>query len=146
MEAMTTRGAMTLVWRLVGLLNRRSRDLVPGLNVKRFVVLSYLEDHGSMSQQALGDVACIDPNNLVILLNELEESGYVERRRDPADRRRHFVAITPEGRRAFERAERELGRLESEILGALTPDERLTLRELLGKAVGAGEPAAPRRS
>jgi DNA-binding MarR family transcriptional regulator len=142
MEAMTTRGAMTLVWRLVGLLNRRSRDLVPGLNVKRFVVLGYLEDHGSMSQQTLGDVAFVDPNHLVILLNELEEAGYVERRRDPTDRRRHVVAITPDGRRAFEMAERELSRLENEILSGLTPEERVTLRELLNRAIEVRDPAA----
>ena len=133
---------MTLVWRLVGLVNRRSRDLVPGLNVKRFVVLSYLEDKGSLSQQALGDVACMDPNNLVILLNELEGHGFVRRRRDPADRRRHFVEITPEGRLAFSAAEREIDRLEGEILSALGPEERATLRDLLNRAVGACQTAS----
>ncbi len=132
---------MTLVWRLVGLVNRRSKDLVRGLNVKRFVVLSYLEDQGNMSQQALGDLACMDPNNLVILLNELEHSGFVQRRRDPADRRRHFVEITPEGRRAFRQAEREIDRLEGEVLSALGPSERETLRELLNRAVGSCQPA-----
>ena len=135
---------MTLLFRLIGLMNRRTREVVPALNVKRFVTLSYLEDRGRMSQQALADAACMDANNLVLLLNELEASGYVRRVRDPADRRRHFVEITPDGSQAFRTAEREMNRLEGEVLSALTLEERITLRELLNRAVLGAETQAVR--
>ena len=45
----------------------------------------------------------LDANNCVILLNGLEEEGLIERTRDPEDRRRHIVAITPKGYRASRR-------------------------------------------
>jgi DNA-binding MarR family transcriptional regulator len=77
----------------------------------------------------------LDPNNCVLLLNDLDEAGYVERRRDPADRRRHIVQITPEGLRALEQAEAKLEELEDEVLGNLDSAERQQLQALLVKAL-----------
>ena len=82
----------------------------------------------------------LDPNNCVLMLNDLEDAGHVERRRDPADRRRHIVEMTPAGHKAMLAAERAMESLEDDVLGALEPDERDVLRELLARAV-AGEPA-----
>jgi MarR family transcriptional regulator, temperature-dependent positive regulator of motility len=71
----------------------------------------------------------------VLLLNELEELGYVERRRDPTDRRRHVVDITDERRLALERGERAQESLGDEILAGLSDEERTTLRSLLSVAL-----------
>jgi DNA-binding MarR family transcriptional regulator len=59
----------------------------------------------------------------------------VERRRDPADRRRHIVDITEPGLAALEQAESAQGSIEDEILGRLSESERATLRQLLVKAL-----------
>jgi DNA-binding MarR family transcriptional regulator len=82
----------------------------------------------------------LDPNNCVLLLNDMEAAGHVRRTRDPADRRRHIVEITEEGREALERADAALNTVEDQVLGPLNPDERETLRVLLGRAL-AGDPA-----
>ena len=71
----------------------------------------------------------------MLLLNELEEMGYVERRRDPSDRRRHVVELTDEGRRALERAERAQETIGDELFAALNDEERSTLRSLLSRAL-----------
>jgi hypothetical protein len=71
----------------------------------------------------------------VLVLNELEAAERVERRRDPPDRRRHLVEITPEGLAALERAEQAQATIEDDVLGALKPAERNTLRALLHKAL-----------
>jgi DNA-binding MarR family transcriptional regulator len=78
---------------------------------------------------------CIDANYCVLLLNDLEDSGLVERRRDPTDRRRHIVSMTEEGSKALEHAEAAQQTLEDEMLGALKTDERTTLAHLLRKAI-----------
>ena len=75
------------------------------------------------------------------MLNDLE-GGRVERRRDPADRRRHIV-VTDGGRKATLQAERAMEGLEDEVLGALAPEERDVLRGLLARALAA-DPAAGR--
>ena len=36
----------------------------------------------------------LDANNCVLLLNELEDAGWTQRKRDAGDRRRHMVDIT----------------------------------------------------
>jgi DNA-binding MarR family transcriptional regulator len=131
----TTPGAIVLLTRLARVAHRRSTEDVLGLRIKPFGLLCYLRDRGPVHQQELGDMLYMDPNNLVLLLNELEAPGYVERRRDPEDRRRHIVELTDEGRRAIERGERGMESIEDEILGGLDAKERAKLRELLDRAL-----------
>ena len=103
------------------------------------MLLSYLRYGAPALQQQLCEALWLDANNCVLLLNELEDMGYIERRRDPADRRRHVVELTDEGRAALERAERAQESLGDELFAALSEEERATLRSLLGRAL---EPAA----
>ena len=53
------------------------------------------------------------------------------RLRDPNDRRRHIVEITPAGRRAGERADKARDTLEDEVLEPLSAEEQKSLRSLL---------------
>ncbi len=135
-------GAMVLLTRLAKVVYRRSDEEQLGMRLRWYVALSFLNDHDGASQQALGEALCVDANNLVLLLNELEAAGYAERRRDAHDRRRHLVHITADGRRALDRAERAQEGVESEVLGALAPDERATLRDLLARALDGSGPGA----
>jgi DNA-binding MarR family transcriptional regulator len=129
-------GSMNLLTRLTRDVYRRATEDVIGIRLKQFVALDYLREQGGTTQQQLGETLHLDKNNCVILLNDLEEDGYVARRRDPTDRRRHLVEMTPEGNMALERAEEKLETLEDEVIGNLSDDERATLRELLEKALG----------
>jgi DNA-binding MarR family transcriptional regulator len=128
-------GAMVLLTRLAKVVYRRSGEELLGMRLRQFVALSFLSERDGVSQQALAETLSIDANNVVLLLNELEAAGHVERRRDPHDRRRHLVHVTAAGRRAIERAERGQESVEDEVLAALTPTERATLRDLLARAL-----------
>ena len=135
-------GAMVLLTRLAKVVYRRSSEEQLGMRLRWYVALSFLNDHDGASQQALGEALCVDANNLVLLLNELEAAEYAERRRDPLDRRRHLVHLTATGRRALDHAERAQESVESEVLAALDPDERATLRDLLARALDGAGPGA----
>jgi MarR family transcriptional regulator, lower aerobic nicotinate degradation pathway regulator len=93
-----------------------------------------LRDHGSAGQQLLAEVLSIDRTNLVGLLNELEQAGWIVRRRSAQDRRRHVVELTDAGREKLAHAEMLLAAVENEIFSGLDGDERETLHELLLKA------------
>ena len=134
-------GAMVLLTRLAKVAFRRSDEDRLGMRLRWYVALSFLNDHDGASQQALGEALCVDANNLVLLLNELEAAEYAERRRDPLDRRRHLVHITAAGRRALDRAERAQESVEDDVLSALDADERATLRDLLARALDGAGPA-----
>jgi DNA-binding MarR family transcriptional regulator len=56
----------------------------------------------------------LDPDNCVIPLNDPDEHGHVERRRDPEDRHRDLVQIIPAGEKALAIAEAKLETLEDE--------------------------------
>lgn len=128
-------GSMVLLTRLAKVVYRRTSEERLGMRLRQFVALSFLNEHDGVSQQGVAEALCLDANNVVLLLNELEAVGHIERRRDPDDRRRHLVHVTPAGRRAIAFAERGQESVEDEVLAALDADERATLRELLARAL-----------
>jgi DNA-binding MarR family transcriptional regulator len=126
---------MVLLTRLARVVYRRATEAVLGMRLKEYTSLIYLREHECLTQQALAEALHLDANNCVLLLNELEAAGLAERRRDAHDRRRHIVTISPAGRQALERADRALESVEDEVLGALSAEERATLRRLLARAL-----------
>jgi DNA-binding MarR family transcriptional regulator len=130
----TSPGTMMLLLRLSKAVHKQSTEELLGMKMRELMLLSYLRGRPALQQQ-LCESLWLDPNNCVLLLNELEEQGFIERRRDPTDRRRHVVDLTDKGRVALERGEAAREGLEDKVLAGLTDDERSTLRELLRKAL-----------
>ncbi len=112
-----------------------------GLRPIHLVALTLLRDHGSATQQALAEALRIDASNLVAVLNDLESAHLLVRARDPLDRRRHIVEISPAGVATLRRAERALAAVQDEVLAALDDDDRATLHELLLRAAGGQLPS-----
>ena len=106
---------MVLLTRLAKQVYRRSNEELLGIHMRLVMALSYLRDHDGAPQQELAEALCMDANNVVLLLNELEDLGHVARRRDPEDRRRHRVELTEQGRRALASAERAQETIEDEV-------------------------------
>jgi DNA-binding MarR family transcriptional regulator len=136
-------GSMVLLTRLAKQVYRRSDEELLGMHLRLLMALSYVRDHDRAPQQELAEALCMDANNVVLLLNELEDLGHVVRLRDPNDRRRHLVELTPAGRRAMESAEHAQEEIEDEVLQALDPEERATLWRLLTRALYGAEPLVP---
>ena len=142
---MSQPGTLALVLHLSKAVHRASSDELLGMRLRQFMLLSYLDRRAPARQQDLCETLMVDANNCVILLNELESMGWTTRQRDVADRRRHVVDLTDEGRAALARAQAAQAELEDEMLAGLDPDERDQLRELLRKALarlGDRQPAA----
>jgi DNA-binding MarR family transcriptional regulator len=96
-------------------------------------VLILLSDQGATSQQSLAEALAIDPSVLVAVLNDLEVEGLIERRRDPADRRRHIVEITPHGKSRVADFEAALAAVEAVLFADLDAGEIATLGGLLAR-------------
>ena len=130
---------MVLLTRLAKQVYRRSSDELLGMQLRHLVALSYVRDHDACPQQDLADAFCMDANNVVLLLNELEALGFATRLRDPDDRRRHLVQLTPAGAEALRLAERAQEAIEDDVLKALDAEERATLWRLLTRALSGAE-------
>ncbi|HEY1592556.1 MAG TPA: MarR family winged helix-turn-helix transcriptional regulator [Solirubrobacteraceae bacterium] len=117
-----------------------------GLTPARFALLNVLGARDGAIQQQLSADMGIDPSAMVKLIDELETAGLAERRRRPNDRRAWEVTITPEGRRAIERARRCVMQVEDEVLGGLGAADRHQLLTLLRRALESAPPQPPWRT
>jgi DNA-binding MarR family transcriptional regulator len=133
-------GTMGLLSQLNRVVYRRATEELLGIKLKQLIALEILARNEGCLQQELGASLMVDPNNCVLLLNELDDHGFVERKRDPQDRRRHIVVITPSGMKALKKAEAKLEALEGEVLSNLDASEREELRDLLARAMDGQDP------
>jgi len=102
-----------------------------GLHPYHHAVLAVLDEGTRETQGAIADALGYDRGQLVGLLDELEDQKLVERQRDPADRRRHTVRLTPDGKRALAKLRALARQLEDDFLASLDEDERAQLHTLL---------------
>jgi len=83
------------------------------------------------SQQAVAEQLGVQPSRFVALVDELEQRGAVERRRNATDRRLYALHLTAQGELLM-RDVAQVGQAhENDICAALSPADRTTLRELL---------------
>ncbi|MBO2453329.1 winged helix-turn-helix transcriptional regulator [Actinomadura barringtoniae] len=114
-----------------------------GLAHWHFAVLTALDDAAHTSQRELGARLKIDPSDLVDVLGVLEDAGLVVRERDPADRRRHVVALTPAGRTRLDQLSQEAAQADGALLTPLTEPERRAFEDQLRRLLAHHDPAAP---
>jgi DNA-binding MarR family transcriptional regulator len=112
---------------------RRLRDALTDHDLKprQFQILDLLADRGPIGQRELGDILGIQHSVLVTFLNPLEADGHISRDRDPADRRRHVVSITPSGIELLHAAAAAQRAVEDTLLAGLTDAQHAQFSELL---------------
>lgn len=102
-----------------------------GAHRQQYALLSALDEVERASQAELGRRLGIDPGDVVRLVGALEQEGWLERRADPADRRRNLVGITTAGRRRLRTLDAVIAEIQDELLAPLTPTQRGDLVGLL---------------
>jgi DNA-binding MarR family transcriptional regulator len=78
----------------------------------------------------IAEVLQSEPSNVTPIIDRLAEHGLLERRPNPADRRGRLVAATEAGLAVIDDLT-ERTPFAADFLGALTDDQRRTLRDLL---------------
>jgi DNA-binding MarR family transcriptional regulator len=93
--------------------------------------LVVLAEEGPAPQQTVGERIEIDKSTMVVVVDELEELGLVERRRNPQNRRAYELTLTETGLKRLSEVEPVVEEVEEAALAPLDEARRTQLRELL---------------
>jgi DNA-binding MarR family transcriptional regulator len=117
---------------------RFAERLAPlGLHPRHFGMLSHLAVNEGQSQQALSTALGIHRSAVVALVDDLEDRGLAERRRDAGDRRAYELHLTRAGRKLLVELERTAQEDEAELLATLDASERAQLISLLQRVAAS---------
>jgi DNA-binding MarR family transcriptional regulator len=105
------------------------------LKLPHFAVLTALSDFGPLAQHELADRLSINRSHLVGYIDAVENRKLVRRDRDPHDRRRQRVSLTPAGQRLLAPLVDVAHRSQADLLQVLSPPERQTLVTLLTRVL-----------
>lgn len=109
-----------------------------GLRCPHTTVLQLLAVDGPCSQRILSEQLLIDRTTMVLLIDDLERAGLVERRPDPDDRRAYAVSLTEQGHAQLLELNPLMAEAQERIFAPLSPRERAELQRLLLKLARAG--------
>jgi len=101
-----------------------------GRDMRDLAVLSVLAE-GSLSQARLGDLVGVNRTVMITVVGRLEEAGLVLRERDPADRRRYALAITPHGRTLLAAMQTAARQADGALMAPLSAAQREWLKNAL---------------
>lgn len=73
-----------------------------GLTYTQYIAMVALSEEDDQTVGALGEKLFLESNTLTPILKKLEKTGYIQRKRDPADERQVRVSLTPAGRSLLE--------------------------------------------
>ena len=99
-------------------------------------VLRAIAARPGLSQQELATILAVVPSRLVILVDQLEERGFVERRDHPEDRRVYSLYLTERGAQAMADIGRVAKAHNEALCAALSADEQAQLVGLLERIAG----------
>jgi DNA-binding MarR family transcriptional regulator len=116
-----------------------------GLTALQYTALTVLEQHPDLTVARLARHSFTRAQSAADMVAALLNRGLVERHRDPADRRRLVMALTPDGQRLLDQLRPRVAEIEGRMLAPLSPEDARELRsslELCREALSASSEAA----
>ena len=102
-----------------------------GLTRAQCRILGYLARNEGINQAGLAELLEIRPMTLVRQIDRMEDTGWIERRSDPGDRRARRLFLTEKGRRVLSRIWDVSSETRDEALTRLSPADADRLIDLL---------------
>ncbi|MEZ5688928.1 MAG: MarR family transcriptional regulator [Caenibius sp.] len=110
--------------------DERVREL--GVTSTQARLLLILDRHPNENQAFYAERLDVEPMTLCRMVDRMEESGLVERKPDPNDRRARLVSLTPRSHSELARIRSTLTELNTQMLDGFTLEDQSQLRKLIG--------------
>lgn len=104
-----------------------------GLGHPQFEILLNLAMGEGITQQELAERLLVTKGNICVVLDKMEEKGWVERRIDAVDRRANRLYLTTAGRRLIARVAPQHEMFLNESISAISPAQQKALYESLAQ-------------
>ncbi|MGG1368230.1 MarR family winged helix-turn-helix transcriptional regulator [Priestia megaterium] len=101
------------------------------INSRQYGVLLFIEENPYSSQKDISENLQIDRTTMVSHIDHLETLRFVERTKNPNDRRSYSLLITEKGKEVLNSRWEFLTDVESEVLTPLNQQERQLLKDFL---------------
>ncbi|WP_338446381.1 MarR family transcriptional regulator [Pelagerythrobacter marensis] len=111
-----------------------------GVRQAHIGILSVIRANPGINQGLAGRTLDIQRANMVALISELSDAGWVARGEDPGDRRAIALSLTPEGEKLLSKALERIEVHENRVFSVLSARERQSLLEMLQR-LGESRPA-----
>ena len=102
-----------------------------GLTALQYTALTVLERHPDLTAAHLARHSFVTGQSMADMITALLDRELIERHRDPDDRRRLVIALTPAGRRLLGRLRPKVAALQTRMLSRLSDEQAGELRYLL---------------
>ena len=120
-----------ILFQIVG--NKKNASLIESLRGENAVLTWLVRQEEDVHPGDLAEKLSLVPGRMTDILKTLEKKGLIRRERDPEDRRRVLVRITPKGARSVTERREQIRVQYSGLYEALGLDDTVKLIELLHK-------------
>ena len=120
-----------ILFQIVG--NKKNASLIESLRGENAVLTWLVRQQEDVHPGDLAEKLSLVPGRMTDILKTLEKKGMIRRERDPEDRRRVLVRITPKGARSVTERREQIRAQYSGLYEALGLDDTVKLIELLHK-------------
>jgi DNA-binding MarR family transcriptional regulator len=103
------------------------------LRAVSFSTLSLVVDNPEINQSRLAAALSMEPSNIVVVIDELQQRALVTRNKVATDRRAYALRATLKGRRLRDRALRVIAEHEDRLLADFSREERAALVGMLNR-------------
>jgi DNA-binding MarR family transcriptional regulator len=97
----------------------------------QYTALTVLERHPDLTAARLARHSFVTDQSMADMVTTLLNLGLIERHRDPADRRRLVIALTPAGDRLLDRLRPQVAALQDRMVSLLSDDQASDLHHSL---------------
>lgn len=104
-----------------------------GVTSAQWRALKWLVREPGIKQVELADRLDVEPITACRIIDRLEESGFVERQRDPADRRAWRIAVTPKAEPLIQKLRALAEEMSGQAFAGFDEDDIARLRSALAR-------------